>query len=90
VRLHQAAEPRRRRLLMAVPAVVAAIGLSAACNQASSPAAKSQAEQSPPKPADAKPADAKPAEQKPAAAGAKPASKTYSNPPPMSIDQNKK
>jgi cyclophilin family peptidyl-prolyl cis-trans isomerase len=72
---------------MAVPAVVAAIGLSAACNQATSPAAKSQAEQSPPKPADARPAEQKPAA---AAASGKPASKSYSNPPPMSIDQNKK
>jgi len=76
-------------LLIAVPAVVAAIGLAAACNQASSPAAKSQAEQAPPKPADAKPADPKPAAAA-AADGAKPASKTYANPPAMSIDPNKK
>ena len=67
---------------MAIPAIVAAVGLSAACNQTSSPAAKSQAEQAP----------AKPAEQKPAAAaaGAKPAAKTYPGPPAMAIDPNKK
>ena len=80
-----AAEPRRRRLLLAVPALVATVGLAAACNQTSTPAAKSQAEQAPSKPAEAKPSDPKPA----AAAGAKPNAKTYSAPPAMSIDPNK-
>lgn len=79
-------EPRRRRLLLAVPALAATVGLAAACNQASTPATKSQAEQVPPKPADAKPAESKPA----AAAGAKPNAKTYSAAPAMSIDPNKK
>jgi len=80
----QANEPRRRRLLLAIPALAATLGLAAACNQAATPAAKSQAEQAPPKPAESKPADQKPA------AGAKPAGKAYSAPPAMSIDQNKK
>jgi cyclophilin family peptidyl-prolyl cis-trans isomerase len=81
-------QPRRRQLLVAVPALMLSIGLSAACSsQSSTPTAKSQGEQSAAqKPADAKPADAKPA----APAGAKPATKTYSAPPAMSIDQNKK
>jgi cyclophilin family peptidyl-prolyl cis-trans isomerase len=81
-----AREPRRRRLLLAVPAMVAAIGLSAACNQASAPAPKSQAEQAPPKPADQKPAAAAAA---PAPAGTKLAVKSYPSAPPMSIDPNK-
>ena len=85
------AEPRRRYLLTAIPAIVTALSLSAACNQSSSPAAKSQAEQAPPKPADSKPADSKPAEAKPAApAGSKLAVKSYSGPPAMAIDPNKK
>ena len=86
----QANEPRRRRLLLAIPALAATLGLAAACNQAATPATKSQAEQAPPKPVDAKPADPKPAAASPAAAGAKPATKTYPSPPQMSIDQNKK
>jgi cyclophilin family peptidyl-prolyl cis-trans isomerase len=73
---------------MAVPAMVAAIGLSAACNQSSTPAAKSQAEQAPQKPADAKPSDPKPAAAAPA--GSKPTAKTYPSAPAMTIDPNKK
>jgi cyclophilin family peptidyl-prolyl cis-trans isomerase len=64
--------------------MVAAIGLSAACNQAAAPAPKSQAEQAPPKPADQKPAAAAPAP-----AGTRLAVKSYPSAPPMSIDPNK-
>jgi cyclophilin family peptidyl-prolyl cis-trans isomerase len=76
---------RRRRMLAMFPALgatVAALGLSAACSQVSTPAPKSANEQA----AAAKPAEAKPA----AAAQGKPAPKTFAGPPPMSIDQNKK
>src|SRR5687768_6662167 len=86
--IRMAGEPRRRRLLIAVPAIVASIGLSAACNQASTPATKSQSEQAPPKPADAKPADPKPAAAAPA--GSKPTVKSYPSAPAMGIDPNKK
>jgi cyclophilin family peptidyl-prolyl cis-trans isomerase len=89
------AQPRRRRLLAALPALTVAMALSAACSsQGSAPAAKSPNEQAAAKPADAKPAESKPAEAKPAAspaaAAAKPASKTYASAPAMSIDPNKK
>src|SRR6188508_76715 len=83
-----AREPRRRNLLLAIPAMLATIGLSAACSQASTPATKSQAEQAPSKPAEAKPADPKPAAAAPAAA--KVAVKSYPAAPAMSIDPNKK
>src|SRR5688500_280690 len=85
-------EPRRRRLLVAVPAMIAALGLAAACNQASSPSAKSPTEQAAQNPPTPKPADAKPADPKPAAAapaGGKPTGKTSASPPSMAIDPNK-
>jgi cyclophilin family peptidyl-prolyl cis-trans isomerase len=95
------AQPGRRRLLAALPGVIAGVGLLAACSSSSTPATKSPNEQAAgQKPADAKPAaaapagakpaDAKPADPKPAAAGAKPAAKSYPGPPAMAVDQNKK
>jgi cyclophilin family peptidyl-prolyl cis-trans isomerase len=87
-------QPGRRRMLFAIPALVATVGLSTACSSMSStPTAKSPNEQA----AAQKPADAKPPDPKPAAAaaspaapaGAKPAAKSYSSPPAMSIDANK-
>ena len=83
------AQPRLRRILIALPALVAAIGLSAACSgQGSTPAARSPNEQA----AAQKPADAKPAAAaaSPAAAAAKPAAKSYPAAPAISIDPNKK
>jgi cyclophilin family peptidyl-prolyl cis-trans isomerase len=86
----------RRRLLIALPSMAAGVALLAACGgQASAPAPKSAAEQSAPKPADTS-ANAKPAVPPASpsagavAASGKPAAKTYSAPPPMSIDPNKK
>jgi cyclophilin family peptidyl-prolyl cis-trans isomerase len=71
----RAGQPVRRRLLLALPALVAAIGLSAACSsQASTPTAKSPNEQG---------AAQKPAEPKPAP-------KRWTSAPAMAIDQNKK
>ena len=80
--------PRRRFLAMALPMLVASVGLTAACSgQSAAPAPKSQSEQgTAPKPADAKPAATG---SPPAAAAGKPAGKTYSAPPAMSIDQGK-
>jgi cyclophilin family peptidyl-prolyl cis-trans isomerase len=80
------AMPGRRRLLM----MVASVGLLAACGGQATPAPKTANEQAAQKPADAKPGDAKPVGAPPAAAAAaKPVGKTYSAPPPMSIDPNK-
>ncbi len=90
-------QPRRRRLLAAIPALALTMGALTACGQASS-VPKSSAEQSASKPADAASSGAaKPAESKPAAAaspagaspGAQPTGKRWSSPPPMSIDMNK-
>jgi cyclophilin family peptidyl-prolyl cis-trans isomerase len=80
---------RRRRLLAMVPAAMVALGLSAACSsQGAGSAPKTANEQTSGKPAgEAKPAEQKPAS--PAAAAAKPATKSFAGPPPMSIDQNK-
>jgi peptidylprolyl isomerase len=85
------AQPRRRRLLLALPAVVTAIGALTACGgQAAQPAPKSQSEQgaAPAKPVDQKPAAAAASPAAVAASG-KPAGKSFAGPPPMSIDQNK-
>jgi cyclophilin family peptidyl-prolyl cis-trans isomerase len=84
------AHPRRRRLLIALPAAALALGAAVACSsQATTPAAKSPNEQAAQKPAEQKPAAA----ANPAAAskeGAKPvANKQWSSPPAMAIDPNK-
>jgi cyclophilin family peptidyl-prolyl cis-trans isomerase len=87
----------RRRLLISLSSAAVGTALLTACGaQASTPAPKSAAEQqSAPKPTDAsantKPAapPASPAAGAVAASG-KPAAKTYSAPPQMAIDQNKK
>ena len=86
-RVTRTAQPRRRRLLVAIPALVAAVGLSAACSsQATTPAAKSPNEQA----AAQKPAEPKPAAASPAAqSGAKPATKRWPAAPAMTIDPNK-
>src|SRR5215217_6636921 len=74
------ATPGRRRLLT----MMASVGLLAACGGQATPAPKTANEQAAQKPAEAKPA-ASPA----AASAAKPVGKSYSAPPPMSIDPNK-
>jgi cyclophilin family peptidyl-prolyl cis-trans isomerase len=80
-------QPGRRRLLLAMPALVAAIGLSTACSvQGSTPAVKSPNEQG----AAQKPPEPKPAANPAAQAGAKPAPKRWPSAPAMAIDQNKK
>jgi len=81
----------RRKLLIAIPSMVASVALLAACSgQATPPVAKSAAEQAPAKPADTNPKPAAPPAAPAAAAAGKPVAKTYSAPPPMSIDPNKK
>src|SRR5215204_818774 len=74
------ATPGRRRLLT----MMASVGLLAACGGQATPAPKTANEQAAQKPAEAKLA-ASPA----AASAAKPVGKSYSAPPPMSIDPNK-
>lgn len=84
----------RRRFLLAVPVVGAALAVTACSGAAStSPAPKSANEQAVQKPADQKPAGgaASPAAASPAAAakeGAKSVAKQWSSPPAMQIDPN--
>jgi cyclophilin family peptidyl-prolyl cis-trans isomerase len=89
-------QPRRRRLLVALPAVALTLGAATACGQTAAPAAKSPNEQAAAKPAETKPAGASAGAASPGASpaaskeGAKPvANKQWSSPPAMAIDANK-
>jgi peptidylprolyl isomerase len=86
----------RRRLLLALPAISAAVAMLSACGSPAASVPKTANEQqAAQKPADAKPAapakpaDAKPADAKPAAAAPKAAGKQWPAPPAMTIDSNK-